>query len=162
MANKKNKVKFGLNNVHWAKITQWSADGTTPVYADPVRLPGAVSLSMDANGENEPFYADNCVYYVMNNNSGYEGDLEIALVTTEFATEILGEILDNNGVLVERNDAEPAQFALMFEFEGSSKTVSACSSCYNNNPVHFIHLLLHFYTSTILFFCKIINTFYAL
>ena len=113
MANKKNKVKFGLNNVHWAKITQWSADGTTPVYADPVRLPGAVSLSMDANGENEPFYADNCVYYVMNNNSGYEGDLEIALVTTEFATEILGEILDNNGVLVERNDAEPAQFALL-------------------------------------------------
>ena len=123
MANKKNKVKFGLNNVHWAKITQWSADGTTPVYADPVRLPGAVSLSMDANGENEPFYADNCVYYVMNNNSGYEGDLEIALVTTEFATEILGEILDNNGVLVERNDAEPAQFALMFEFEGDKHKI---------------------------------------
>ena len=129
MANKKNKVKFGLNNVHWAKITQWSADGTTPVYADPVRLPGAVSLSMDANGENEPFYADNCVYYVMNNNSGYEGDLEIALVTTEFATEILGEILDNNGVLVERNDAEPAQFALMFEFEGDKHKIRHCRYC---------------------------------
>lgn len=129
MANKKNKVKFGLNNVHWAKITQWSADGTTPVYADPVRLPGAVSLSMDANGENEPFYADNCVYYVMNNNSGYEGDLEIALVTTEFATEILGENLDNNGVLVERNDAEPAQFALMFEFEGDKHKIRHCLYC---------------------------------
>lgn len=123
MANQKNKVKFGLCNVHWAKITQWSVDGRTPVYADPVSLPGAVSLSMDANGENEPFYADNCVYYMMNNNSGYEGDLEIALVTTEFATEILGEILDNNGVLVEKNDAEPAQFALMFEFEGDKHKI---------------------------------------
>ena len=27
MANKKNKVKFGLNKVHYAKITAWSDDG---------------------------------------------------------------------------------------------------------------------------------------
>ena len=27
MALKKNKVKFGLNKVHWAKITAWSDDG---------------------------------------------------------------------------------------------------------------------------------------
>ena len=32
-------------------------------YAKPVRIPGAVSLSMDANGEIEPFYADNIAYY---------------------------------------------------------------------------------------------------
>ena len=122
MAKNRNKVKFGLNNVHWAKIIQWGVDPdgspTVPVYGESVRLPGAVSLSIDANGENENFYADDSVYYVINNNSGYEGDLEIALVTTEFATEILGEILDNNGVLVEKNDAEPSQFALMFEFSG--------------------------------------------
>lgn len=129
MANKKNKVKFGLNNVHWAKITQWSADGRVPVYADPVRLPGAVSLSLDANGENEPFYADDCVYYMMNNNSGYDGDLEVALITTEFATEILGEELDKNGVLVETNDAEPAQFALLFEFSGDIHKIRHCLYC---------------------------------
>jgi len=46
--------------------------------------------------------SDNGVYYVINNNAGYTGDLEIALITTEFATEILGEVLDNNGVLVDR------------------------------------------------------------
>lgn len=113
----KNKVKFGLNRVHWAKILSYDEDGM-PVYAAPVRLPGAVSLSIDASGENEPFYADNCVYYMCNNNSGYEGDLEIALVTTDFATEILGQKLDSKGVLVESNDAEVAEFALFFEFEG--------------------------------------------
>ena len=127
MAKNRNKVKFGLNNVHWAKITQWGVDPdgtpTVPVYGESVRLPGAVSLSIDANGENENFYADDSVYYVINNNSGYEGDLEVALVTTEFATEILGEILDNNGVLVEKNDAEPAQFALMFEFSGDKHKI---------------------------------------
>ena len=91
MALKKNKVKFGLNKVHFAKITSWSADGV-PTFETPVRIPGAVSLSIDANGENENFYADNTVYYVINNNAGYTGDLEIALITTEFATDILGEI----------------------------------------------------------------------
>ncbi len=122
MALKKNKVKFGLNKVHYAKITSWTDDGV-PTFAAPVRIPGAVSLSIDAEGEAENFFADNGVYYVINNNSGYTGDLEIALVTTDFATEILGEKLDNNGVLVERNDAELAEFALLFEFEGDKNKI---------------------------------------
>ena len=108
--------------MHWAKITAWSDDGV-PTFATPVRLPGAVSLSIDANGENENFYADNSVYYVINNNAGYDGDLEVALITTDFATAILGEQLDAKGVLVERNDAETSQFALMFEFDGDKNHI---------------------------------------
>ena len=122
MALKKNKVKFGLNKVHYAKIKSWTDDGV-PTFATPVRIPGAVSLSIDASGGADNFYADNGVYYVINNNSGYEGDLEIALVTTDFATEILGEKLDNNGVLVESNDAELEEFALLFEFCGDKNHI---------------------------------------
>ncbi|MBR2085591.1 MAG: phage tail protein [Oscillospiraceae bacterium] len=128
MALQKNKVKFGLNKVHYAKITSWSEDGV-PTFAKPVRLPGAVSLSVDANGENENFYADDGVYYVLNNNAGYDGDLEIALITTEFATTILGETLDSKGVLVERNDAEFAQFALLFEFTGDKNKIRHVLYC---------------------------------
>ena len=128
MALKKNKVKFGLNKVHWAKITAWSEDGV-PTFATPVRLPGAVSLSIDANGENENFYADDTVYYVINNNAGYTGDLEVALITTDFATEILGEQLDSKGVLVERNDAETSQFALLFEFSGDKNKIRHVLYC---------------------------------
>lgn len=120
MALQKNKVKFGLNKVHWAKITAWSDDGV-PTFATPVRLPGAVSLSIDANGENENFYADN--------NAGYDGDLEVALITTDFATAILGEQLDAKGVLVERNDAETSQFALMFEFDGDKNHIRHVLYC---------------------------------
>ena len=94
-----------------------------------MRLPGAVSLSVDANGENENFYADDGVYYVLNNNAGYDGDLEIALITTEFATTILGETLDSKGVLVERNDAEFAQFALLFEFTGDKNKIRHVLYC---------------------------------
>ena len=128
MSQKKNKVKFGLNKVHYAKITGWSADDV-PTFAPPVRIPGAVSLSMDVNGENENFFADNSVYYVINNNAGYTGDLEIALIPTDFSTDILGEVLDTKGVLVEKNDAEPQQFALLFEFEGDKHKIRHVMYC---------------------------------
>ncbi|MDE6708517.1 MAG: phage tail protein [Oscillospiraceae bacterium] len=119
---KSNKVKFGLNNVHYAKILSYSEDGI-PTYATPIKIPGAVSLSIDANGESENFYADNGVYYVINNNSGYEGDLEIALVPQVFAVDILGEKMDNNGLLVENANAETSEFALFWEFDGDQNHV---------------------------------------
>lgn len=118
----KNKVRFGLKNVHYAPITKFSDDGT-PTFATPKRYPGAVSLSIDAEGETENFYADNIAYYLINNNAGYSGDFEAALVPTEFATDVLGEQLDENGVLVETNTAEVQPFALLFEFEGDKKAI---------------------------------------
>ena len=131
--SKKNKVKFGLQNVYWAKINEWGEDPdgnkTVPAYGPSKHLPGAVSLSIDANGENENFYADDIVYYVISNNSGYEGDLEIALIPTDFSTDILGEILDSNGVLVERNDDEVSQFALLFEFTGDKRKIRHVLYC---------------------------------
>ena len=39
MAMEKNKVKFGLNKVHYAKITSYDEEGV-PTFAKPVRIPG--------------------------------------------------------------------------------------------------------------------------
>ena len=128
MALEKNKVKFGLNKVHYAKILSFD-DECVPTFAEPVRIPGAVSLSIDAEGEASNFYADDGVYYVLNNNSGYTGDLEIALVPLDFATDILGEQLDKNGVLTENNTAEVSQFALLFEFSGDKNKIRHCLIC---------------------------------
>lgn len=127
MSNKKNKVKFGLKNAHYAKAT-FDEDGSV-TYAKPVRLPGAVSLSMDPEGENENFYADDIVYYVINNNSGYEGDLELALIPEEFLKDILHEEEDSNGVLAENANNTFERFALLFEFTGDQNAIRHVLYC---------------------------------
>lgn len=115
-----NKVKYGLSNVYYAAISSTDTTGAV-TYSTPVRIPGAVNLSLEAQGENEPFYADNIKYYISSNNSGYSGDLEVALIPDSFRKDILGEVLDSNGVYLEDVDAQATPFALLFQFEGDEK-----------------------------------------
>ena len=87
MSDKNNKVKYNLKNAHYALLTV-GEDGAVS-YAAPVPLPGSVSLSLDANGEPENFYADGIAYYVINNNMCYDGDLELALIPESFRADVL-------------------------------------------------------------------------
>lgn len=118
MAETNNKVKFGLSNVHIAKITE--ADGKI-TYGTPFPMPGAVGLTAEPEGDTTPFYADNIKYYIAVANNGYTGDLEIAMTPEEFLTQILGQEKDTNGALFESSDDVNARFALMGEIEGDAK-----------------------------------------
>lgn len=117
-----NKVKYNLKNVHAAKLTKDSEDHF--IYATPQAIPGAVSISLEAEGDSSPFYADGIVYFRSTANNGYSGDLEIALIPEWFRTEILKEELDAKGVLVEKsNITETEKFALLFEFDGDVRGI---------------------------------------
>lgn len=111
-----NKIKFGLSRVYYALATIDSSTGTA-TYGTPKALPGAVSLSLDPSGESNSFYADNIAYATFAANAGYEGDLEIALISDQFRKEVLGEVVDSD-IQVELAESTTQPFALLFQFEG--------------------------------------------
>lgn len=112
------KVKFGLSNVHIAPLTY---NGTTYTYGEVIHIPGAVSISLDASGDDNDFFADNIKYYSSSANQGYEGDLEIAMLPDELRETIFGETKDRNGAYIESANDTIRPFALGFQIEGDAK-----------------------------------------
>ena len=55
------KVKFGIKNAHVFPIL--SVNQGIPLYDDPIAIPGAVSFSLDAQGDVR-IYADNIIFIV--------------------------------------------------------------------------------------------------
>ena len=106
-----NKVKFGLRNAHYAKVTESG-------YAVPVPFPGQVSLTLKPKGERAEFYADDIAYFTKDANQGYEGEMTIADIPASFLKDCLGFTQDDNGALFEHMDAIQTPFALMFEVQG--------------------------------------------
>lgn len=126
----KNKIKFGLSNVHIAKMNI-GEDGEI-TYGTPFKVPGAVNLSLDAEGESEPFYADNMKFWESFANNGYSGELEIAKLPEEFETEILGQTKDSNGAIIENINDTISPFAFMYQIEGDQ---TGTRFCYYNTTV---------------------------
>lgn len=111
-----NKVKFNIKNCHYAVMKE---DG---IYAKPEAMPGAVNLSLSTQGELSKFYADGIAYYTSSSNGGYEGDLEAAMIPDKFRKDVLNEVEDANGVLLENSNNEANKFAFGFEIDGDVKS----------------------------------------
>ena len=119
-----NKVKFGLKNLYIASVTVGEQNAIT--FGTPVSWPGSVSLTMDPQGESNPFYADDSKFYVSTSNDGYEVTVETALTPDWFSEQYLGQTKDTDGNLVEQNTDTPSHFAALFEFTGDKKAIRHC------------------------------------
>lgn len=116
----KNKVKYGLKNVHYALLIE-GEEGIT--YGTPIKINGGVSLALTPKGEKTEFFADDVAYYVAESNQGYEGTLEVALVPDQFRKDVLSYKEDANGVLFEDANATIKNIALLFEFSGDQNAI---------------------------------------
>ena len=120
-----NKIKYGISKCYYAVATDDGAGVLT--YETPVALPGAVSLSLEAQGDTNTFYADNIAYFTSSANNGYQGDLELALLPDSFRTDVLGETLDaQKGFYIEKANVPTVEFALLFQFEGDENATRHC------------------------------------
>lgn len=118
MPNAENKVRFTLKNVHYAVLS--NTDGAA-TWALPVKVPGAVNLSLEPQGDVTAFYADGMVYYQAVANNGYQGDLEMARFPDKMMEEVWGfEKVDTDMVLLETSTTEAKAFALLFQIDGDA------------------------------------------
>ena len=111
----KNKVRFGLKNVHVCSLTE-SAGSIT--YDTPVAWKGAKSLTLDPEGETNTHYADNTAYFTTNTNNGYSGSLEMSEIPEEIDKMIFNTVITEEGNLAEDANVLPNNVGLMFQFEG--------------------------------------------
>lgn len=111
----KNKVRFGLKNVHVCSITE-SAESIT--YGTPTAWKGAKSLTLDPEGETNTYYADNTAYFTTNTNNGYSGSLEMSEIPEEIDKMIFNTVITEEGNLAEDANVLPNNVGLMFQFEG--------------------------------------------
>lgn len=116
----KNKVTYGLKNVHVWPIES-TDDSGKPTYGTAIPWPGAVDMTLDAEGSSDSFYADDSTYYQGIVNSGYSGKFTSADIPTDFLTNVMNEEVDAGGAHFESSDVRPKEFAIAFEFKGDAK-----------------------------------------
>lgn len=122
---KNNKCKYGLKNVYIAPINDidlTKKDGTAYVYGTPFACPGAQSLNLNNQYASASIAADDDPDYItLQQNNGYDGELQVVELVEEFEKQIIGIV---NGV--EDANTKPKAFAILCEFDGDKKKARRC------------------------------------
>lgn len=116
-----NKVRFGISNLYIAPIKSVNS-GETPQWEVPIKCPGAVSLTQDAETEETVFWADNTRYWSTYTDNGYTGELNIAQIPEEVLVNVYGWKIDELGGLVEIANSIKKEFAILGQFEGDKRS----------------------------------------
>lgn len=119
-----NKILMGLENVHWHEMEETIDPETNELvttYGAVHRWKGAVNLSVDPQGDGEPFDADNGIYYMPGENAGYGGNLETALIPEDLKAYALGRLSDDAGVMLETSNGPKRAFAITADLTGDQR-----------------------------------------
>lgn len=115
----RNKVEFGISNVHFCTY-EVASDGTVTL-GTPVKVPGAVRLALDPESEENAFYADNIKYYTSYSDNGYSGELETARFDDTFKTTFLNYVELTDGGIGQVKGMEIDPVCIMFEGDGDAE-----------------------------------------
>lgn len=115
----KNKVMFGVSNLYFGTYTV--NDQGSVVLGTPMHVPGTVNISLEAESEENKFYADNRVFWSGYSDNGYSGEVENALFDDDFKIAFMNYIqLDDGGIAQIKGQQNKAVY-MMFQGDGDQE-----------------------------------------
>lgn len=110
-----NKVEFGMSQVHVGTFVE---EGGIVVLGEPMHIPGAVGLTLEADSELYQFFADDTVYYSDYSDNGETGELTMALFPDEFKTTFLSFVKLDDGGIAKVKGGQSESMYLAFQGKG--------------------------------------------
>lgn len=114
-----NKVQFGVCKLHFG--TYEVSDLGVVTLGTPFHLPGTTSITLDAESEENAFWADNVKYWTGYSDNGYTGEITNALFTDEFKTKFMNYITLDDGGLAQIKGQQNKKVYMMFESNGDKE-----------------------------------------
>lgn len=115
----KNKVRYGLKNVHFCEYIVDDQGAVT--LGTPYHLPGSTELTMDPESEETKFYADDVVYWSGYSDNGYSGELTNANFPDDFKTKFMNYITLDDGGIAQIKGMQNKTVAIIFEGDGDAE-----------------------------------------
>ena len=105
----------GLDNVYYAVIQSDDESGTT--YDTPKKLAPAINLTRTPSYNRANLRADNGVIATAGSKGPTSVSVEVSELSSEARADILGQEVNDDGVIVSNKDDRPADVALMARAE---------------------------------------------
>lgn len=113
-----NKVEFGISNLYIGTYTD--TNGTVTL-GTPYHQKGAVSLSLEPEGDSNEFYADNMIYWSGFSDNGFSGSLEVARFDTDVKKDFFGYATTTGGGIAAIKGATKPPVYIAFQTEGDAE-----------------------------------------
>lgn len=113
------KVEFGISNLY---IGTYTDNNGTVTLGSPVAQKGAVSLSLEPDGDNNDFYADNVKYWSGFSDNGFSGELEVAKFDLDVKKAFFGYVETADGGFGPKKGSARPMVYIMFQTEGDTQS----------------------------------------
>ena len=114
-----NKVMFGVSNLYFG-LYEVDDNGDVTL-GSPVHVPGTVNITMEAESEENSFFADNVKYWTGYSDNGYTGEIENALFDDTFKTTFMNYVQLDDGGIAQIKGMKNKNVYFMFQGDGDKE-----------------------------------------